>query len=156
MRFHTAVGCDDESVRRPVRERLGPVEGLLGNISRGERSVARQEADTSSHAFDVWSCRMMTARGQLAAAWINRCRRSPEDRRLRRRCEDGRSDATVAVPPAPAAGTGRSNHLGGYQRYVSMCSIPCLETLPRITLETSFSFIHPGLVFGAVSSHAHA
>lgn len=51
---------------------------------------------------------------------------------------------------------GRSCRRGALVGYVSRCSIPCFETFPRVTSETSFSFIHPGLSSGALSCQAHA
>jgi hypothetical protein len=73
MRFHTAVGGYIESTNEQF-ERTKPEARNTRERRLVAMDVARQEADASSHAFDVWSGRMVTARAALTAARINRCR----------------------------------------------------------------------------------
>jgi len=87
MRFHTAVGTT--SGPRSGRFEEGQKRESTSYVEAGDRTVARQEADASSHAFDVWSGRMVSAQAALAVARINRCRTPSVPRRSCRRREDG-------------------------------------------------------------------
>ena len=107
--------------------------------------MARQEADASSHAFDVWSGRMVTARTTVVTGRTNRCRTCSRN--------GGHGTATREDEPGGHDARGVPDVAAGYS---STCSIPCLETFPRVTTDTSLSSIQSGLVSGALSRHAHA
>ncbi len=119
--------------------------------------MARQEADVSSHAFGVWSGRMVTARAALTPGVVNRYR----SRRGTGGCGAGvrterAGNGNGFRPPLARRNGATGTFRGRPQRYLSMCSIPCLETFPRVTVDTSLSSIQSGLVSGALSRHAHA